>query len=99
MTTEELKKMSPEQLLAYTQKLQDENSKKDEAINSLTEEIVSSAGGATQLKLKLGKKSYVMKYSKIRQDGVVYSYEDLSKDEKLFEKILKNDEGSFELMQ
>lgn len=99
-TPEELKAMTPEELLAYTQGLQAESAKKDNALAGLTDQLANQKAIGVQ-KLKVGKKTFEMKYGAIRQDGKVYSFEALQKlSQEEVEAIIENDEGgSFELIK
>ena len=92
-TPEELKAMTPDELLAYTQGLQSESAKKDSALAGLTDQLANQKVSGIQ-KLKVGKKTFEMEYGAIRQNGKVYSFEALQKlSQEEVESIIKNDEG------
>lgn len=97
MEKPDLSSLSPE-MQEYVKSLQSESTAKDEALNSLAEQISSNANAPVGvLKIKKGKQTYIMKYSKIRHEGKEVSYEALLKNDKLFAEILEKDCGSFEL--
>ena len=96
LTQEEQAKLSPEDLTAYIDAIFNEINDKDAVNASLSDELANASKAGVVQKLKLGKQNLVMNYGAIRQDDVVYSYEDLKKmKEADLKKIVDKDAGSF----